>query len=232
MNKYINRKGDSGMAGRQLANKWVKTTVLLSDPKIAGHIPQTKLYNSSNLHSMVSTYGMVVIKPLVGGGGYGVIKVTKEGGTYSYTSSSKRRTFSSFDDLYSSLSRVKKKRQYMIQRGIHLATVGGQPIDYRVKVVKVKDYWEFRSMVGRVAKKGLFVTNLCKGGTQLTARQGIERSFSRSKVRSKKSEMRKLTIAGTAVLERKFPGIGELGFDYGIDRKGKIWIFEVNTRPQ
>ena len=220
------------MAGRQLANKWVKTAVLLSNAKIAAHIPQTKRYNAANLHSMLSTYGMVVIKPVVGGGGYGVIKVTKEGETYSYTAMSKHRSFGRFDRLFRSLSGVKKKRSYIIQRGIHLSKIDGRPIDYRVKVVKVRDYWEIRAMVGRLARRGLFVTNLCKGGSKLSASQGIRRSLSGGKVAAKKSEMRQLTVLCTTILERKFPGIGQLGFDYGIDTSGKIWIFEVNTRPQ
>jgi D-alanine-D-alanine ligase-like ATP-grasp enzyme len=66
----------------------------------------------------------------------------------------------------------------------------------------------------------------------MTAAQGISRSLSPSLVASKKQEMRTLTVTATNVLETKFPGIGQLGFDYGIDRNGKIWIFEVNTRPQ
>lgn len=221
------------MAGRRLANKWLKTAVLLSDPTIAQHIPQTRRYNAANLRSMLSQFGMVVIKPIVGGGGYGVIKVTKEGGTYAYTAMSRRRSFSSFNGMFHGLSAVKKRRKYIIQRGIHLAKIGGRPIDYRVKVVKVgSQYWEVRSMVGRLARRGLFVTNLCKGGSRLTAAQGIRGSFSSSMVKVKKNEMRHLTVLSTTKLERRFPGLGELGFDYGIDVNGKIWIFEVNTRPQ
>jgi hypothetical protein len=33
-------------------------------------------------------------------------------------------------------------------------------------------------------------------------------------------------------MESQFPGVGQLGFDYGLDYSGKIWILEVNTRPQ
>lgn len=73
------------MEGRQLANKWLKTAALLSDPRIAGHIPATRIYNTSNLHQMLNKYGYVVVKPVVGTGGSGVIKVTKSGSTYRYT---------------------------------------------------------------------------------------------------------------------------------------------------
>ena len=66
----------------------------------------------------------------------------------------------------------------------------------------------------------------------MTAAQGIRLSLSSRWVRRKKQEMRNLTKASTALLESRFPGIGQLGYDYGIDRNGHIWILEVNTRPQ
>lgn len=220
------------MESRQLASKWLKTEALLSDSRVAGYIPATRIYNTSNLHQMLGQYPFVVIKPNVGGGGAGVIKVQKEDGQYKYTYMSKTRNFSSFDVLVSSLLSVKKKRTYLIQRGISLATISGRPIDYRVKYVKHNGRWEFRALVGRIAKPGLFVTNLCRGGTLVTARQGLRMSFSSSKVNSKMGEMRRVTRICTEILETKYPGIGSLGFDYGIDYNGRMWIFEVNTRPQ
>lgn len=218
--------------GRQLASKWLKTEALLGNAYLASHIPPTRKYSSSSLRAMLNEHDMVVIKPVCGGGGYGVIKVEREGSGYAYTYFSKRSHASTFDGLYAALAKVKAKRSYLIQKGIKLATIGGRPIDYRVKYVKTASGWVYRSMVGRLAKPGLFVTNLCKGGTMLTAAQGISRSLSSGQVSAKKQEMRTLTVTATQVLEAKFPGIGQLGFDYGIDKSGKIWIFEVNTRPQ
>ncbi|MCH1641820.1 YheC/YheD family protein [Paenibacillus timonensis] len=220
------------MAGRQLANKWLKTEALLSNADVAAHIPQTRLYGADSLRSMLHQFGMVVIKPLRGGGGYGVIKVTYAGGVYAYTYMSRRHGFGSFESMFRALNRVKVGRKYMIQQGIHLARIAGRPIDYRVKVVKENGAWVYRSMVGRLARPGLFVTNLCKGGTMLSAREGLSRSLSRRAAGRKRREMRSLTNTCVQILETRFPGIGQLGFDYGVDRGGKIWIFEVNTRPQ
>jgi len=221
-----------GGQGRQLASKWAKTEALLSQGRIAPHIPPTRMFNSANLRSMLSTHGMVVVKPVKGAGGHGVIKVTKDSSGYMYTYYSKTRRFTSFDQLYKSLSSMRKGRNYLIQKGIRLATIGGRPIDYRVKYVKEDGVWKIRAIVGRLARPGLFVTNLCRGGTMLTGSEGIRRSFSAKAVASKKREMRELTRLSTRVLEERFPGIGQLGFDFGIDRSGKLWIFEVNTRPQ
>jgi glutathione synthase/RimK-type ligase-like ATP-grasp enzyme len=215
--------------GRQLANKWRKTVALLGNESVATHIPQTKMYNSEALKEMLHKFGMVVIKPVRGGGGYGVIKVTYSKGTYSFTNMSRARSFTSYNAMYQALNRAKVRRPYMIQQGIHLAKIGSRPIDYRVKVVKHRGKWVYRAMVGRLARPGLFVTNLCKGGTQLTARVGLSRS---GMSRKKSREMRRLTNTCIGIMESSFPGIDHLGFDYGIDVNRRIWIFEVNTRPQ
>ena len=68
---------------RQLASKWRKTAALMKYPVAAVHIPQTKAFNSGNLLQMLSRYGMVYVKPIVGGGGYGVIRVSASGGAIS-----------------------------------------------------------------------------------------------------------------------------------------------------
>ncbi len=217
---------------RQLANKWLKTSVMAQNPSIARHIPATRLFSASNLRAMLASYGMVVIKPVRGGGGLGVMKIAKSGGRYSCTYMSRTVRCSSFGGLMSAIRRRRANRRYLIQRGIRLATIAGRPIDYRVKYVKENGTWKYRAMVGRLARKGLFVTNLCRGGSRMSAAQGIRRSLSARWVGPKKQEMRQLTKTSTELLESRFPGIGQLGYDYGIDRNGHVWILEVNTRPQ
>ncbi|MDQ0193889.1 YheC/YheD family protein [Paenibacillus wynnii] len=220
------------MAGRQLASKWLKTEALLSDSRVAGYIPRTRGYSEAALLTMLSQYGNVVIKPVVGGGGYGVIKVFRNQGQYGFTYMDTTRIYRDFTSMKHALNVVRVKRKYLIQQGISLARIAGRPIDYRVKVVKVGEGWEFRSMVGRLARPGLFVTNLCKGGTMLSCREGLRKSLPKVNTSAKKAEMRRLTLVCINLMERHFPGVGELGFDYAVDLRGKIWILEVNTRPQ
>ncbi|KAA9008605.1 YheC/YheD family protein [Paenibacillus spiritus] len=220
------------MAGRQLASKWRKTAALLSDPRVSGYIPKTQIYSGSALRLMLAAYGDVVVKPVVGGGGHGVIRVFRDGGGYGLTSKNRTRRYSRFGEMFNGLQRMKLRRRYLIQQGISLARIDGRPIDYRVKVVRSNGAWEFRSMVGRLARPGLFVTNLCQGGTMLSCREGLRRSLPRINSAAKRREMRIVTVTCIQTLERHFPGIGELGFDYAVDRNGRLWILEVNTRPQ
>ncbi|GAA3407982.1 YheC/YheD family protein [Paenibacillus hodogayensis] len=222
---------EKATVSRQVASKWVKTSVLRQDSRVAPYIPETRIFSPDNLSAMLGHYGRVVIKPVVGTGGQGVIMIIKSGSSYVMRHRRKVRRFGSFGGLLAAVRSLRRKRTYLIQRGIQLATIRGRPIDYRVKMVKEKGNWVTRSMVGRLANPGMFVTNLCRGGTMMSSAQGIRRSLSSKVVRRKKNEMRNVTRISIPLLERHFPGIGQLGFDYGFDRSGKMWIFEVNTRP-
>lgn len=220
------------MGGRQLASKWLKTEALLTDSEVAPYIPQTRSMSKENLQNMLGTFEFVVVKPVVGGGGYGVIKISRAVSGYSITHSFQTDHFDSFSGMYDAFQKKKVKRKYLIQQGIKLAQIKGRPIDYRFKYVKQDNKWVFTAMVGRLARSGLFVTNLSKGGNLLKGREGLRRSLPHISSKAKLKEMRVLTRKCTAIMERRFPGIGELGFDYGLDQSGRIWIFEVNTRPQ
>nr|WP_306812981.1 YheC/YheD family protein [Paenibacillus soyae] len=214
-----------------MASKWAKTEALLSHPALADHVPETNRYSPAQLRRMLDVHSFVVIKPVVGSGGSGVIKVTKSEGGFAYTHRETTKRFTSFGGLVNSLRGRTARRRYLIQKGIRLAEVNGRPIDYRVKYVKSFRGWEYRALVGRIARRGLFVTNLSQGGDMVLAGEGIRASLGPSSVKEKKRKMRELTVIATRVLEQRYPGISQLGFDYGIDQQGKIWIFEVNTRP-
>ncbi|MCM3785923.1 YheC/YheD family protein [Neobacillus mesonae] len=217
---------------RSIGSKWLKTQVLKEHAHVANHIPETRMFTKEHLNNMLQKYGMVFVKPVHGGGGAGVIRVKRDGAAYSYTKMSHTSTFSSFNRMYSSLLKAKKNRKYIIQRGIVLARIEGRPIDYRVKFVKEGAGWKITALLGRLARPGLVITNLCKGGTLIKGRQAIKQSLPHINAKKKQQEMRNLTRTCTVILEKRFPGIGQLGFDYGLDQTGKVWILEVNTRPQ
>jgi Uncharacterized conserved protein len=221
----------SGHHGRQLASKWAKTAALLSHPALVPLIPPTRIYSALNLKAMLDMYGTVVVKPVVGSGGSGVMKVSRIGTIFALTYRERTERLIGYPALVKQLTKRMRGRKYLIQKGISLATVNGKPIDYRVKYVKTFGGWEYRAVVGRIARPGLFVTNLNQGGMLVTAAQGIRASLGPSYVKSKKKQMKDVTALATRVLEQRYPGLVQLGFDYGIDRTGKLWIFEVNTRP-
>lgn len=216
---------------RMIASKWKKFKVLKQHHGVAKHIPHMQRFSSSALRDMLNRFRFVVAKPYVGSGGGGVIKIEKIGANrylshYRYT----KKTHTSWRQLLRYLRKIRKRRRYMIQQGIDLATVKGRKVDYRVKIVKKKRSWRITAVVARLARPGLFVTNLSRGGNMMKGSQALRASFP-NQVKSKKVTMTGVARTCTQLLEKRYPGIGQLGYDFGIDKSGNVWILEVNTRP-
>jgi len=223
----------AAVPSRIIWSKWLKTAALLSDPRIAPHVPETSKFTAEALRRMLREHGFVVLKPVKGSCGVGLMKVTQNGGTFTYKSYNANWTFGSFDPLLRAVNKGRRNRPYLIQRGIPLATIQGRPVDYRVKYMKQPDgSWMFRALVARLARPGLFVTNLSRGGTLMSSAQAIRESLDGGMVQAKKDEMRNMARICKEALVKSFPGLGQLGFDFGLDQSGVLWIFEVNTKPQ
>ncbi|NRF91582.1 YheC/YheD family protein [Paenibacillus frigoriresistens] len=216
---------------RLVANKWSKFSVLLGHAGAAKHIPNMRRFSASNLKAMLRQYAFVVAKPIIGTGGSSVLKIKKTGNRYLLHNSGSKRIYRSWKELFSTLNQIRKNRPFMLQQGIDLATIDGRPLDYRVKLKKMGRSWIIRAVVGRLARPGLFVTNLCQGGTLLKGTHALRRTFPASLVKSKFDTMCGVARTCTMRLESRYPGIGMLGYDFGIDKKGNVWIFEVNTKP-
>jgi glutathione synthase/RimK-type ligase-like ATP-grasp enzyme len=217
---------------RRVANKWTKFRVLQRHSGVAVHIPSMRPFSARALSAMLQRYSFVVAKPMVGAGGHGVIKIERLGASrYRTHYQDSRKDYNSWSQLLADLGRLRRGRRYMLQQGIELATINRRRVDYRVKLVKVRSAWRITAVVARVARPGLFVTNLCRGGTLMKGTEALRRTFP-NQVMPKKLTMTGVARTCTFLLERRFPGIGALGFDFGIDKRGDVWIFEVNTRPQ
>jgi len=216
---------------RQIANKWSKFAILLRHRGVARHIPAMKQFSAANLRNMVRRYSFIVAKPFVGTGGNRVVKIQRNQKGYLYHYYGNRTQVRSFNELVRAINRIRNGRKFMLQQGIQLTTIGGRPLDYRVKLVKAGRSWHLRAVVGRLARPGLFVTNLCRGGTLLKGNHALRRTFPARLVKSKRDTMCGVARTCTSLLESHYRGIGALGYDFGIDKSGRVWILEVNTRP-
>ncbi|MEX2416483.1 MAG: YheC/YheD family protein [Paenibacillaceae bacterium] len=217
---------------RQVADKWKKFSVLQRHKGVSRHIPPMLSYNAENLRLMLNSHGFIVAKPLVGAGGNGVMKIVKVGeSVYNFHYQRRIVKLISWNKLVNHINRIRRGRRYMLQKGIRLITIHGNPVDYRVKMVKNHASWKITAVVARVARSGQFVTNLCRGGSMLKGIVALRNNYPSSTAKLKKRTMTGVARTSTHLLEKEYPGIGSLGFDFGIDKQGKIWIFEVNTRP-
>ncbi|OMF22549.1 endospore coat-associated protein [Paenibacillus sp. FSL H8-0548] len=223
------------MSIQRIKSKWAKTKIMLRSDYLRQYMPSTKLFGRSSLQSMLRQYGMVYVKPINGTFGKGVIRVertTVPSLGYRYQLDTKIKFYSTFEQLYKGIMKQKKKRRYIVQKGIHLLRHLNRRFDIRVMVQKnPHNVWEATGIIGRLAHPGKIVTNYHSGGTPMSLERLMGDHTTLSELASFKNRLRKLSISIANQLQSAYPRIKELGVDIAVDATLHPWILEVNTCP-
>jgi hypothetical protein len=214
-----------------LATKQNVSKSLLTNQELSDNVPETRLYSKSMLKTMLDRYQMVYVKPNMGTGGKGVIRVEDLGrGSYKYQLQTTTRTFNSFDSMANSISMKTKSCTYVIQRGIHLLRYNNQLFDLRVMVQKNPGgKWETTGVIGRLGHPKKIVTNVCKGGSSRQIEVLLKNYV--GNINKYKKQLNSLGYRAAHQLNKTFPRIKEIGLDVGIDSNLHPWILEANPRP-
>jgi hypothetical protein len=205
---------------------------LMNDPIMRHYVPDTDWFEHSSLQRMLQSYECVYIKPDIGRKGTGIIRVKKLNAKESEISYKQTTSLSSPDKVYSRIQKIlNPNKKYIIQQGVDLATYQHRPFDVRVVMQKPLGRWRATLMSAKVApQKSSIVTNIAKGAKDYNLYRilkGIDQSLNSSAI------MRDLLDAShqiAQVLSSHFP-LRILGLDMGIDKKGKVWFIEANTKP-
>ena len=208
---------------------------MLKNSRIREHIAPTERMTGDSLYHMLNVYGMVYVKPVIGMHGRGVMKVERLGGLdypYHYQVGIRRRSFSSFAQMYANLLTETSGKPYLVQRGINLLRYAGRPFDIRVMAqLTPNKQWITTGMIGRVAHKGKIVTNYHNGGS-LHDVEKLLAPYAQGK--RKAAFIKQLETLGERVgaqMYNDFPAITEIGLDIGVSSDLRPWIIEVNTSP-
>jgi glutathione synthase/RimK-type ligase-like ATP-grasp enzyme len=178
---------------------------------------------------------MVYVKPNVGSYGNGVIRVEwREVGDrpYRYQAGLQVRQFQTFEGLQQSLGNVTKHRKYLVQQGIHLLTFKRIRFDIRVMVQRnPQGTWVTTGIIGRVADPRKIVTNVHNGGKLRSVETLMGSYLSGPHLQAFIRELRSLGVKAAKALQKRYPGLKEIGVDVAVDGNLRPWILEVNTAP-
>lgn len=220
-------------------NKWRVHEFLVQNSALSSYLPETRLLNQENLPDMAQKYKTLYLKPGNGSLGNRIIKVNVNSPNYNYTIYNHGRRSGqagSIADLLQRTRSTRGKRAYIVQQGIDLDTYFGSPFDMRIIMQKDGEgKWLISKKFVRVAPRGSSIANLSRGGTAETSARVLNKIFAGNKtlIKEKNEELRKLCQMTAETLEVNSQNIyGELGLDIGIDKKGKLWIIEVNSKPR
>ncbi len=205
---------------------------LRADPFLTPHLPKTRRFSRRGLSRMAGQFNALFIKPRSGSVGKGIYKLSRSGESARWVlrSAGARKTLNEAA-AYSALKKKIGSKPYLIQEGIKLPRYKGRPFDIRVSVQKNgSGLWHVTGMVGKVAGKGRFLTNVARGGKvksceTLFAHSGLPVDHTQARV-----AQTSLRIARR--LDGQTKGLADLGLDVGVDRQGEVKLIEVNGRDQ
>lgn len=213
---------------------------LKQEPTVARYLPESHAFTGFDmLKAMAGRHRIIFLKPVRGSLGKGIIRIAKlTGGGYACHFSEKQGTrrigYPSLLKVYAAVSPHVKRQKYQIQQGLSLAAVGGRPVDFRALVQKGgTGEWGVTSIVGRIAGPNHFVSNLAKGGTIASMKDALARSNLPPGSRTRAmAALRKAALAIAQAIDKTIDAhFGELGVDLAVDRSGRVWLLEVNSKP-
>jgi glutathione synthase/RimK-type ligase-like ATP-grasp enzyme len=220
-------------------NKSEVFRALRKETKLHMYLPESHLLtHPSLLKQMVSKYSMLFLKPITGSLGKGVIKIRRITSQQyecqtTYAEGIRKKRYASLQALTHSLSKLCKKRSYQIQQGIQLLTIDQRPLDFRALVQRNEQgKWTITSIVARIASPQHFVSNLARGGSQSTVISAITRSNLKGKASVISQKLKHASLSIAEGIEKQINShFGELGVDLAVDKSGKVWLIEVNSKP-
>lgn len=211
---------------------------LQQDPACEPYLPETHLFTSFSLvERMLADYGHVFIKPKNGSLGLGITQILfdqKENVYYARfrerTGENRLRKFNSLEALCNHLFKNQNLSHLIVQQGIHAIRVDQRTVDFRVHTNKDdKGGWRVTAIAAKVGSPGSVTTHINNGGTVKTVAEIIPDKKEQEELLRK---LKKACLILSQSLEEQLTGIvGEVGFDMGVDRQGRIWLYEANSKP-
>ncbi|WHX50719.1 YheC/YheD family protein [Paenibacillus woosongensis] len=214
--------------------------LLERDPMVNRYVPESIMNPTpEQIKNLLDRHSLIYYKPNNGSLGNGIYRLSyipKNGYYARYRLRGKNALlrFSSFGSLMRTLQERhgRSLRSYVAQQGIRLIEIDGCPIDFRFHMHKNgRNNWVVVGIGAKKAGKGSVTTHLKNGGSLLTPEQALGRAFgSRADEVLRHAKNVAITLAQAIEYHHQHL-IGEIGFDIGIDKDEKIWMFEANAKP-
>lgn len=219
------------------ARKYCYHQIMSKNKEINLHLPTTYIATQETVKMMMSQFNCLILKPNVGKGGKGIMKLEKMDDGWclflKLRSSNQRWGQIYFkDNLPAVLIKRLKNKNYLVQERIDLATFQGAPFDMRVSVQKNgQGKWEVTAIIAKVAGKNQFLTNAHQGG-KIYKLDNLLKEYSNLSRDQVNKNINDFCLKLAEYFSIHYSDLGDLGLDIGITKDGFIYVIEVNTmRP-
>ncbi|WP_052703016.1 YheC/YheD family protein [Paenibacillus beijingensis] len=183
--------------------------------------------------------GSLFIKPDAGMQGKGVLRITpapEKGSWLAAGRTGSNRTFSTViageDECVRRAARFAGRTAYLLQPALNLYDPEGRPFDVRALVQKNgKGRWSLTGCSVRKGLPGSVTSNLHGGGEPAEAAESLSMMFGGQLAESLLKRIRSASLLAAQTLESRCGRLAELGFDFGIEPDGRLWLLEANSKP-
>ncbi|GGH34143.1 YheC/YheD family endospore coat-associated protein [Paenibacillus segetis] len=225
-------------------NRYSKDVIhrlLSSNPHLCNYLPNTASVSPSSLRMMMNRYSDLILKPIRGSVGHGILRLQrdKEGWKITFPSRSGKgkRGWNTVrlkrGELPNWTWRLLMHVPYLVQERIPLAEFENRPLDIRVTVQRgLHGLWAVTGLFAKVAPQGSFISNIAKGGCAYPVETVLPKIFPPHDVRSIVAHVKTLALTVAAHLSSQFPLLGDLGMDIGLTMDGRPYFIECNGRDQ
>ncbi|GGG74846.1 YheC/YheD family endospore coat-associated protein [Paenibacillus radicis (ex Gao et al. 2016)] len=234
LKRYITLNGS-------LPSKWEVYSYLRQDAALARSLPLTQpvVELEQLLPQLKVKSGGLFLKPAAGMQGKGALHIRLHPltGQWLAVGRTKRnlpikRAFDDWPALAQWGERFIGPTAYISQPYLELRGRDGKAFDVRALVQKDETgQWALTGTAVRVGSGGSLTSNLHGGGSASDAAEYLADAFGEQMAKRMLNEIERLSLHAAPKLEERFGRLAELGFDFGIEPAGRIWLLEVNSRP-
>ncbi|PWI57757.1 YheC/YheD family protein [Sulfoacidibacillus thermotolerans] len=220
------------IAGKAAMTPWI------ADCTSCGvQVPVTRrILRVQTLDEMLRRFGVIYVKPSGGYGGRGVYRLRAQ----------QDKIFIQCDRFYErgplrlTVTRPEFARfaqrhflriPHIAQERIPLIKYHGGQIDFRVVIQRNRNgVWELVGIVPKIAAPDGVVTNLVAGGSRMRLAQ-LQTLLRAEGMEIDAHALERVAMNIGRLLMKRYPKLGILGYDLGIDERGQVWFIELNPKP-
>jgi hypothetical protein len=217
------------------SNKWKQYNLLKGNSDLNKHLPITKKLNKNSFWEMLGEYKSIMIKPIIGVLGkniYLVSEIDENEHLYEIHHEGLIKKIKGKHETYSYIERRIKPRKFLVQQKICLVSIDKSPVDFRVMVQRKRksSKWCITGVYAKVAQRGYIITNVAKA--VLCIEDALRQtSLDTEQMQEAIRIMDQIALTATSCITGIHPKRRIIGFDFGVDKRGTVWIIEANYKP-
>ncbi|HFJ9466736.1 YheC/YheD family protein [Bacillus thuringiensis] len=196
-------------------------------------IPFYDLTDVKKFFHMINRYEQVMIKPISGHQGRGIVFIEQYGEKDYQINEAGQVSFIDKRQLKNFISNKIIEQDYIVQRFISCKMKSGHVYDFRLHVQRNGEgKWVITSIFPRIGPLGSMVSNMASGGYSTYLDVFLKKEFDDNWYNIQRY-LERFALIFSNYLNSLYDDVlfDELGIDVGIDKNQKLWLFEVNWRP-